>query len=427
VTSSPPVALAPDPAVPQRDHLLNLDAIARRLSLRLGSSGPLTIRSCRRECVSYRAGRRLRVVYRIAIDGQDRRVAASTFRSRSRSERAYRRAMEAAPTAGSLRPLLHDAQLGAVFWTFPNDRRIEHLSVVAEANEDLTYLVDRRWVKSRLVDYYPEASAVVRCLDDSNRVIGFAKVRAGDEGERTFRIQGAIERAARDSRLRIARPLSYSKQYRTLLVEAMVGRSIGELRGAELVAGLHAYGAALATLHSLPLVDIEVPSDSALDRLQRKAEGVGSVRPDVVAPVSVLLGELSARWEDAAGEPVLVHGDANENNAILQGGRVALIDFDRASIGSAGSDLGNFLGLLRYFRSLGLISPEAEGTRAAAFLRGYSSVRPLPHPDSLRVHESAALAERAFRAVTRVRRQALAHVPALLSEARSLLREGTTT
>lgn len=424
MTSHSPIELAPDPAVPQRDHLLNFDAMARRLSLRLGSSGPVPIEYCQRECVSYRVGRRLRVVYRIGIDGKDLRVVASTFRSRSRSERAYRKARQDALTVGPIRPLFHDTELDAVFWSFPNDRRIEHLAAVAEADDDLTYVLDRRWTQSRLVDYYPEASAVVRCLDDSNRVFAYAKVHAGDEGERTFRMQGAFERAARGSRLQIARPLGYSKRYRTLMVETMAGPSIGELTGAELLAGLHAYGAALATLHSLPLVDNGVPLNSALDRLKRREEGMCAVRPDIEAPITVLLDELSARWEEAAGEPVLVHGDTNENNAICQGSRVALIDFDRASIGSAGSDIGNFLGLLRYFRSLGLVSPEAHRARALAFVRGYSSVRRLPPPDSMCVHESAALAERAFRAVTRVRRRALPHLPALLAEARSLLHEG---
>jgi Ser/Thr protein kinase RdoA (MazF antagonist) len=150
-----------------------------------------------------------------------------------------------------------------------------------------------------------------------------------------------------------------------------------------------------------------------------------AVLPDADASVSALLYELRTRWDEAAGEQVPVHGDTNENNAILQDGRVAFIDFDRASIGSAASDIGNFLGLLRYFRSLGLISSGAERSRTAAFLHGYSSVRPLPSPNSLEVHEAAAVAERAFRAVTRLHGLAIQRVPALLAEARLLLRAGT--
>ena len=420
--SSHPVALAQDPAVPQRDQLMDLDAIARRLTMRIGRNGPVSIGSCGLGCISYRAGKRLRVVYRLEIDGRDLLLAASTFRSSSRGERAYRKAKEKACSTGPFRPIVYDAGLETVFWVFPNDRRIRNLSAVADAHDDVTRLVNGSWARSRLVDYYPEASAVMGCLDDSGRVVAYAKVNAGDEGERTHRIQEALARLACGSRLRIARPLAYSRRYRTLVVEPIVGESIRRLTGPRLLAGLHAYGAALATLHSMPPVGGGRGVRDALGRLQRKADGLRMVRPDVDDAVSELLDELGARWEEGGAEPVLVHGDTNENNAILQGDRIALIDFDRASIGAAGSDIGNFLGLLRYFRLLGFISPRSERTRAAAFVDGYSSVSPLPLRESLRVNESAALAERAIRAVTRLRTSALRRVPALLQEARELLR-----
>jgi Ser/Thr protein kinase RdoA (MazF antagonist) len=415
--------LASDPAVPQRDILLDLDLIARRLSHRLSSSGRAVIDSCRRECVSYRVGRRVRVVYRVGVNGRSLRVAASSFRSGKRSERAYERAQADAVEVGSFRPVLHDAGLNAVFWSFPNDRRLEHLPAAASASPDVARHLDKEWTRSRLMDYYPEASAVFRCLDDGGRVVGYAKVHAGDEGERTFRGQNALQRAARDSGLRIARPLAYSRQHKTLLVEAMLGRTIGELRGAELPAGLRAYGAALAALHSLPPVDLGLPVDSAVTRLNQRAEGMIAVRPDIELCVRSLLDELNARWFDPGESLVVVHGDTNENNAVLQDDGVAFIDFDRASLGPAASDLGNFIGLLRYLRSLGLISPGDERARSAAFLDGYSSVRSLPAPDSMRVHEATALAERAFRAVTRLRKSALLRIPALLQEARSMLHE----
>jgi hypothetical protein len=425
VNSLQSIELADDPHVPQRDHLLDLDAMARRFSLHLDPRGPVTIGSCRRECVSYRVGKRLRVVYRVDIHGQDQRIVASTFRSRKRSERAFRTATESGVEAGPLRPALHDAELNVVFRTFPNDRRIEHLGAVVHADAYMTRSVDRRWTKSRLIDYYPEASAVVRCLDDDGRTIGYAKVHAGDEGQRTFRMQEALWEAARASGLRIARPLAYSMPHRTLMVEAIAGPTIGDLSGGELLAGLHAYGVALAILHSLPHVDFEVPVDSALKRLKERAEGMCAVLPNTRTSVTPFLEELRDRWDEAAGDPVPVHGDTNQNNAILQDGRVAFIDFDRATIGSAASDIGNFLGLLRYFRSLGLISPGAESARTAVFLDGYSSVRPLPSPVSLCVHEAAAVAERAFRAITRLHGLALPRVTDLLSEARSLLHPGT--
>ncbi|MGH2734815.1 MAG: phosphotransferase, partial [Actinomycetota bacterium] len=221
--------------------------------------------------------------------------------------------------------------------------------------------------------------------------------------------------------LRLAHPLAYSSDHRMLLVEPIRGRAIGRLTGPDLSKGLFAYGAALATLHSLPLDHVPAPSRPQLERLKRKARDIGVVRPDIEARSNELLAEISERWPVAQDAPVFVHGDANENNAIFQNGRVALIDFDRASSGEAASDLGNFLGLLAYFRSLGDLSRGAEVERATAFMHGYASVRDLPNPASLRLFLAASLAERAFRAVNRVRPKALLRAPRLLVEGRSLL------
>ena len=438
---SPPAVLAPDPAVPQRDRLTDLDAITRLLSARLGRGGPVAIRSCRLGRVSYRPGRRVRAVYQLGIDGTEVHVAASTFRSRGRAERAYRQALEAATDAGlcsgPFRPAVFDAGLDTVFRTLPNDRRIGHLYAVLDPPDDLaglaglvdlSDLTTGRWASSRLVDYNPEISAVVRCLDGSGRAIGYAKVHAGDEGERAYRVQWTLARLAEGSDPRVARPLAYAARYRTLLVEPITGTSIRFLTGSALLAGLHAYGAALAGLHRLPPDGLGTGGRDALERLRHRADGVRMVRPDAAEQVGTLLRELGARWGQAPEPGVPIHGDANESNAILQGNggaggdRIALIDFDRACLGQAGTDVGNFLSLLRYFRALGHISPREESARAAAFERGYASVRPLPRRDALRVHESAALAERAFRSVTRLRRSALVRLPALLAESRELLR-----
>lgn len=417
-----PLALATDPVVPQRDELMNLDAMARRLSTILGLYGSVPIRSSRLGCISYRPGKRIRVVYRLEVDGRELHVAAGTFRSKSRGERAFNEAKENARCGGDLRSVAYDAELKTVLWAFPNDRRITNLSAVVGAHDNLTRLIDRSWSSSQLVDYYPESSAVVRCLDGYGHVVAYAKTNAGDQGERTHRIQEDLARRAQGTWLRVARPLAYSKRYRTLVVEPIVGESIRELTGTRLLAGLRAYGAALATIHSVPVISGTGEVRDALGRLQRRAEGVRMVRPDVEEPIAELLEDLCARWDEASAERVFVHGDTNENNAIVQGDRVALIDFDRTSVASAGADLGNFLGLLRYYRILGLITPQSEGARAAALLGGYSSVRSVPDRESLRVHESAALAERAFRAVTRLRARALRLVPSLLHEAQELLR-----
>jgi aminoglycoside phosphotransferase (APT) family kinase protein len=416
-----PVHLQPDPVVTQRDVLLNLDAVARRFSERLGVDGTVAIDSCRRECVCYSVGKRIRVLHRIKIDGRSYHIATSSFRSRKRSERAYRRALESARPAGPLRPVVLDEELDAISWTWPNDRRLTGLAELGEPSAELSALLDRKWTKSCIVDYYPEASAVVRCLDDSDRLLAYGKVHAGDGAERAHKIHQALVRAAHGSHLRVPRVLAYSRRHRTVLVEPVVGRSIGQLSAPALLDGLRAYGAALGYLHSLPVPEVPPSARPPLQRVSRRARGIGVVRPDVEEASADLVATLGARWTDGAGAPVLIHGDANANNAILQNGHVALIDFDRAASGSPASDIGNFLSLLAYFRTLGVLSGDDESARAAAFLQGYSSTRALPSEQTLNLHLSAALAERSFGAVYRVRPRALLHIPKLLAEARELI------
>ena len=416
------LALQHDPLVPQRDALLDVDEIGRFLARRVGVNKPVSLDACKRVATSYRIGKRVRVLYEIGVGDDRYLIAASTFRSASRSERAFHAAMEDPTATGPLRPVVHDAELDTVFWTFPNDRRIAALPDVARASVALTRRLGRPWTKSRVVDYTPEVSAVVRCLDGAENTVAYAKVHSGDVGERNHRTHRALVQAARGSALRVPLPLAYSRHHHTLMVEPVRGRAVGHLEGLDLLTGLAAYGGALATLHSLPLPEALPGTRPVLERVRRKAAGIGVVRPDVEALCDELLGELEARWEQATGPLVLVHGDANANNAIVEDGRVGLIDFERVALGSAGSDIGKVLSLFAYQRALGFITRVEEEERAAAFLRGYSSVRDVPARSLVRVHTSAALAERAFLAVSRLQPRPLRLVPTLLTEARELLK-----
>ena len=114
--------LAPDPAVPQRDALLD----ERYMASRLGAD------VCERINAKYRVGDSLRVVYRADAD---RILAGRTFRGRSRS--VYRRAA-AASEPGTV---LHLEELETVFWTFPNDRRLTGLRVLDRRHGGLEALV----------------------------------------------------------------------------------------------------------------------------------------------------------------------------------------------------------------------------------------------------------------------------------------------
>ncbi len=182
------------------------------------------------------------------------------------------------------------------------------------------------------------------------------------------------------------------------------------------------FGAALAAFHSLP-VAAGLPRFTRLDpdRLAPAAELIGRARPDVAVAAARLAGELAGA-APGRGEAVVVHGDVHPKNGLLQGRRIALIDLDQTGLGTPAMDLGSALAGLRY---RALVDDEAaRGERVgSALLAGYASARELPDRADLDWHVAAALlSERALRAVNRVREDGLAHLGAVLADARTVLR-----
>lgn len=416
-------ALQHDRAVPQRDLLLDAEHVAARLSTLLGARGPLPIDECTQTRVKYRIGVRLRVVHRIRSRGVGYDVAASTFPTVERSERAYLQGLARAVPCEPLLPVVHDVEQRTVFWTFPNDRKIVHLHALTAPRRGLADLLAPAWAESLLVAYAPEQAATVRCLDSVGRTFAYAKAYAGEDGERTHRIHKVLADSlpADDPHLRVPRPLGYSREHRTLLVSAIEGLPLLAVEGLDVALGYRRLGCALARLHGAGAPDVARFRRVDPDRLEAAAELIASVRSDVAHSVRTLARDICRRG-DGDGERVCLHGDVNFPNVLLADGRLALIDLDQVAVGPAAADLGSVLAALRYAGIVGLVPVAAVPDLERAFLAGYSELRPPPDSAALGWHTAAALlAERALRVVTRIRPDGLVRLPALLAEARRAL------
>jgi aminoglycoside phosphotransferase len=392
--------LAPDAAVPHRDALLDGRLVARMLSGRLLAD---PVESCRREYVKYRVGESLRVVYRVG----PHYVAARGF-APGESAGAYQRALATAVPAGPLRAVVHVPELDAVFWAFPNDRRLTTLPLLSGRSGTLDRLVGHPRVTPRLVAYCAERSASAECADEEGRVVAYAKIHAGDGADRERHgLEGA--RSADGDVLRVPRVMGTSALDGALAVEAVPGRRLDTLPADELPGALRRLGAALATLHGRSPLPAARFRRLDVERLAKAVGVIARARPDAGPAAAKLLARLLERRDDAGGPPVSLHGDANLRNAILDGERITLIDFEDASAGPAAADLGQVLARLRTAPVLG-----AED----ALLDGYASVRPLPGDAALRWHTAASiLARTALPAVSRVRPPILRQLPELLEAA----------
>jgi Ser/Thr protein kinase RdoA (MazF antagonist) len=302
--------------------------------------------------------------------------------------------------------------------------------VLREVPPELARLFAPEWTHSRVVAYAPEKCATAQCLDGGSRVVAYAKVYAGDEGRQVYHTYLELGRQSMSggASLMLPRALAYDDARRTLLLEPVKGSRVADLRAEELPRGYRQLGAALAALHNLHAPE-GLPAFERLTpgRIERAALVIGSARPDVRREASELAAEAARRYVATDEAHVCLHGDVHPKNCVARGGALTLIDLDQCAAGDPAADLGSLLASLTYGRITSGASQPSTKTLGEAFLSGYESARDLPSRASLRWHTAAALlAERALRAVNRVRPEGLARLRELLAAARDVLREGAS-
>jgi aminoglycoside phosphotransferase len=410
--------LAPDPAVPQRDALLD----ERRMGALLGTAlTGAAADSCERVNAKYRVGDSLRVAYRVTAGGRCHTVAGRTFAGRSAS--VYGRAAAASSADGPLPAVLHVPELETVFWTFPNDRRLAGLRLLDGRSGALNRLVGQAVARTRLMAYAPERAATAACLDPGGRVLAYVKVH-WDAAERELASARAAAAAVdpADPNLRLPRVLAASPADGALVLEPLSGLRLDGLATAELGPALRALGAGLATLHAARPLPSRGFDRLDTDRLTLAAEMISRVRPDCERAATGVLANLLERTADGAGAPVHLHGDANLRNALLDGRRIALVDLEDAAAGPAAADLGFVLAGLLAARAQERLGSSDQDALAAALVRGYGAVAPVPDSPALRWHTAASvLARVAVPAVGRVRPIALARLAPMLRAAEELV------
>ncbi|HEY3020921.1 MAG TPA: aminoglycoside phosphotransferase family protein [Solirubrobacteraceae bacterium] len=399
--------LAPDPALPGRDTLLDAGAMAERLAPLVGVAAP--VERCRRVLVRYEPGKRLSVLYGLRAGAAEHRVVAAAYADPARAPRG----------------LARDRELGAVVWAFPDDPRLAGLASIADGAATAAVLLGLPGVRTRLVGYVPEHRAVARCVDPAGAAIAYAKLYRHGDGDRVARLQAALaRRLAGDPHLRVPRVLSFSPARRLLLVEAMDGPRLADERRDRLERGVCRLGAALARLHGLgPASGTAWSFGVRLGRrLEAMAGAIGRMRPDARAAADELVRALGAQHPPHSEPLVLVHGDAALKNALLDGSGVALVDLDDATPGPAAADLGRVLSWVRAERVLGRLADGEARRLADALLAAYAELRDPPSAAALRWYTAAtALQVRCRKAVTRLHPDYAGHLVALLRDAREVL------
>ena len=405
---------AHDPVFSHREALLDPAFVASCLARHCEWATRIT--RVERVRVTYRIGDSLRVRHRFEADGREYHVAARAF-GPGRSARAFAKALADGDTRDAAAPgVVHTPPVEAVFWIFPNDRRVATLKIIDAARESLSSRLARPWVESRLIAWAPENSATLQCLDAGRSVLAYAKVGAGArrEYEQYLAIGDALAQTGAD--VRVPRPIAFSPAHDTMLIEAIAGRRLTYDPP-----DMRAIGVALAHLHGLPLTGL--PAFERFRPASRRdaADLVVRSLPALAPAIERLEAEL-ARRENGADQPGCLHGDIHAKNAIVSGARATLIDVEEMTWGARAADLGSLLARLRHARTLGDCSSAAADAGADALLDGYAGVSALPDAAAVRWHTAAALlVERVQRTVTRVYTRGLQVLDEQLAEATRLL------
>jgi tRNA A-37 threonylcarbamoyl transferase component Bud32 len=404
VMSSTPL-LAIDPALPQRDLLLDESVMTEYLSRLVAQYGDFGIEDCERLRTKYRVGTSLRVLYNLRGSGGSYRIAARAFPRTRRVANQFTSTVE-----------LNAPELNATFWIFPHDRKIKNLAVLGNIPDELREIEGRTWSKSRIVAHAPEKSVTAQCLDEKYQIIAYAKIYAGDEGRHIFETYKALT-----GEVQVPRAIGYSEEHHVLLVESVAGVPLSAVVQQE--DAFFRLGKALKSLHQIkPPSTLPRATRLTPEAIARASATISEARPDVAKQVRRLSAELIAQY--TPGHSVFLHGDVHPKNIFLNKESIFLLDLDQAATGPATADLGSVIAGLYCDACTGTRTLPEASAQKRALLAGCGAPQ---NSHELRWHIAAALLqERALRSVTRIRTATLQKLPEILLAAEAALNGGLT-
>ncbi len=270
---------------------------------------------------------------------------------------AYARHYAGSNGAGS--PALLLEQHGCLVELFPADWRLPGLSSLVDTRRAAPLLEacagrpNGALRDVKLLRYMPHRRAVARyTLEGRQDIVGKAFGSTADL-ERTW---GAMSRLhPQGAALGIATPQPLAKvddetlifmsavpgvSWKTLLKRAKAGDDAVPLVGlaAEALAAMHAFDFESAEVRSL---------ESDARAICQRAAGLDLIAPLFARRADDALERIGRSLPGYRQErPTFVHGDFAPSQVLVEGGRPAVVDFDRACLGDPAMDAGNFMAKL---------------------------------------------------------------------------------
>ncbi len=426
-----------DPRLPQLGTLLAPDKAMELLQMAMSGDSReprLIISGCNISFVRHSPGRACIVSYALSIHdtasgkSAEQIVSVKAFAEDWPHHRVRRlaRRMRAKPTLGPAFVYLDGLRVAVV--TIPNDLRMPDLYRLFRRNRlkrilRLALHEDDIEVKRPkdaplpvdIISYKPERSCLFRCVvlrgsaPQPRKEVVFGRLYRNEKGARVFRAMEALWQceARRTGLLRVARPLGYDAVSHTLFQSRVPGIPLDQVvRPDELIGHSARVGISLAALHGSGFaLDWQRTTGSEAEILSSNAKAAARVHGGTAQQLLRVVACLIAIVPTLPLETTTItHGDFAPTQVMVDGYKLALIDFDRVSMGAPSADIGSFLGRLeKLAMDQGLAAEHVEAS-AAAFRLAYEAELGVRLPNtSVHWHHVVTLVRMALSAMKHLR------------------------
>jgi aminoglycoside phosphotransferase (APT) family kinase protein len=421
-------------------------------------SGPNTLEHCFVRHARFRPGRKLTANYEAHLrtegsETQTVRAMEVTWRPHPNGDPRQRTAdlgaMEAEAVrrgvSAPFRQLVADLpawgmhiQVSPVDEHFPQLVRVHDPSYVRDmvgrayaANGATLDRAPARNYRVTSIRYRPRRRHVLRYdpLDAPEQETLFAKMYAGESGERAFRVATLVADWLEQHGQGVTslRPLAYLAEDAVVLYRKILGESLSQYiqkPGQGAGQKLRAVGVALRALHEFPPTPVgplEV-HDLAVEMklVKRSCKHVPALLPSVGASIEALLERARVLHERLPQEePTFTHGDFLSEHVWVTPHGLVLIDLDNCCLADPALDVGKFLADLRFLYA----KYERAGVEQAQeeFLAGYTPGTPSERLIRARLYEAIKLAKMTGRRVFVFEQDWASRTERLIGRAQSLM------
>lgn len=359
-----------------------------------------------------------------AIPGKRVDVHYRTYRARKSWHKSYVTVAYRSDDGGDICVSRSGAQRTS--WVFPNDPTMPWLRSAVEPELVKQLLpVPAQNVSVDVLTYRPEERCTLRYRvgTGGHQAVLYGKTYAKDEGRAVHKLLDSLWRLSDGGGpvFPMPGPAGYLVDLKMVWQEEWSGQPLSScLDRPDAEELLSAAANRLAFLQSSALtVSPGLSHSQQMAELEKKVAKLATVFPEWESRLQNITTELRQRMTDLKPESCcVIHGDFHLRQLVVQGGQVALFDFDDVAVGDPVEDLGHFVADL-YSHDL---DERGAVWIADSLLRAYQrQTRKLIEEDRLAWHTAVQLLAQAYRSLLHLMPNLEQRANRLLSKAETVL------